>query len=182
MKNSSLPTLPEHSTTQAGMSEEHKRNIGTINKWLPTWFWNMRKTIPIIDRIFAEHGDRNSVEALPTWFKEGKGNGCALILGSGPSLELLTREHLTAWKGLVIAGASNASIPAALGRPADLIFAVDAAVDTVMQLKWLGSSLSHSSSRLVTCPYIHPDVISFTFLIAPQCEQTFCSASYFLSQ
>jgi len=137
---------------------EEERNVATINKWLPTWFWNLRRVIPYIEDIFTKYGNRNASLALPRWFLE-HGNSCALVLGSGPSLELLTPELLANWNGLVIAGASNATIPAALGRPADIIMAVDGSPETAMQIGWLGTSIKDAPTRLVTCPYIHPHVV-----------------------
>lgn len=137
---------------------EH-RNRKTINRWLPIWFANMRRNGPTIEDDFLAWGDRNAARAVPSWFRT-EGNGCALILGSGPSLNQLhdVKPLLSQWKGLIVAGASNATVPAALGRYPDIIMAVDSSPETWMQLRW-GDFGSHPVN-LVTNPYIDPKVLS----------------------
>lgn len=137
-----------------------ERNAATVNRWMHLWFRNLRRNCGTIDHDFTHHGDRNASNAVPNWFRE-EGNGCALVLGSGPSLDLLKghEELLRNWKGLIICGASNATIPPGLsGRYPDIILAVDASIETWMQLRW--APFSDQKTHLLTNTYIDPKVLS----------------------
>jgi len=119
----------EFEEAQQNMPDADRRNAATINRWLPTWFRNLRKNCGIIDEDFSKHGNRNAQHAVPKWFRT-EGNGCALVLGSGPSLNNLERNPslLRDWRGLIICGSSNATIPAGITkgeRYPDLAVAVD---------------------------------------------------------
>lgn len=149
----------DNALNQDALDHGEYRNRRTINRWLPIWFANMRRNGPTIENDFLAWGDRNAYRAVPPWFKR-EGNGCALILGSGPSLNSIKSlgSLLSNWKGLVVAGASNATVPAALGRYPDVILAVDSSPETWMQLRW--GDFGEHDVNLITNPYIDPKVLT----------------------
>lgn len=147
------------------LGEAEKRNIHTINRWLPVWFLNMRKNATLIDSDFMTYGRKKNCQyAYPRWFEE-EGNGSVLVLGSGPSLERLVPlgKLLKNWKGLIIAGSSNASIPAYAGRYPDVVMAVDSAPEPWIHLK--AAPFDENGTRLVANPYIDNRVLR---LFSPQ--------------
>jgi hypothetical protein len=132
------------------------RNLNTINNWLPKWFHNLRENGTVISRGFEE-GRFSSVADISTKLQH-RDLSKSIVVGSGPSANLLLECDLQKWDGLVICGSSNASLLAAAGRPADIILAVDSAEELYLHL--YGCPHEANGSLLLTHPYIHPRVLS----------------------
>jgi hypothetical protein len=137
-------------------TEALKRNFNTIQRWLPFWFSNLRENGSLISKGFNE-GRFCSLAHIASRLRH-RDLTKSIVVGSGPSANQLLKCDLKSWDGLVICGSSNASLLAAAGRPADIIFAVDSNESIWLQLKTCPHETN--GSILVTHPYIHPKVLT----------------------
>lgn len=127
-----------------------ERNINTVTQWFPQWYQNARLNGKSISDRFEKYGNRNAAYAQ---IPEGRDPEKVLICGSGVSLNKV-KNIIHKWNGVLISGPSNASLLCANGRPPDYILAVDAAVDTGIQLGY--GPYEDLGCKLITHPMINP--------------------------
>jgi hypothetical protein len=105
----------------------------TTAHWLSKWMYHIRSNVPAINLDFqSEDANIGSLEVGD--FRDGVEDPTqVLILGSGPSLHLAD-DIIKDWKGILVAGPTNAAWAAAHGRIPDIIFSVDANIDSATAL------------------------------------------------
>jgi hypothetical protein len=134
------------------VSDTQRRNQSNIDAWLPVWFRHYRENLPVITEDFNQSDRNASSSPLPPWVER---TDVAICCASGPSLNRI-KPYIKDWKGLVICGPTNASLPAAHGRWPDYIVAVDANIETTIPVKRVQWS---KHVNFVLPPLIHPEVV-----------------------
>lgn len=129
----------------------------TTAHWVQQWVLNMRRNVWAVDKDFEKRDGNLGAMGFEELHPRVKDPTKALILGSGPSLHLAD-DIIHKWKGILVAGATNATWAAAHGRIPDFIFASDANQDSA---KALGDFPWDMRKTFLVCsPDNHPDVIS----------------------
>lgn len=109
---------PEELQGEYLMQTQEERNKGILKSWLPFW---VRNAFENYEYIMKEAATQHmSLEQL-----KGTGQGPAVIVGSGPSLDE-TAPLLGKWKGAVFTSGSNALVATRWGHQPEYICVFDA--------------------------------------------------------
>lgn len=105
----------------------------TTAHWISQWMYNTRLNVPAIDEDFERRDANLACLSKADFHPRVKDIRQIMVLGSGPSLHLADK-FIKDWKGILVAGPTNAGWAAAHGRVPDLIISVDANDDSVTAL------------------------------------------------
>jgi hypothetical protein len=128
-------------------------NFGTLRTWGRDWVRNMALCAPLIDADHDIKGDLIQAHTLD--LSKVRDPKIAVVCGSGSSLDDLARL-LPAFPGLIICGASNASVCAAMGANPHAILAIDSGLGTRAHL--MGVPFDSLGSTLCCATSIDPEV------------------------
>ena len=103
---------------------------------------------------WIEYENTNKINIVD-WEELPKGNGPAVILGSGPSLEE-AEPYIKNWKSTIFSIPSNCFFPVYNGRIPEFIVADDCSENLGDYIRWGGWD---ESTKLITHPHIHPLVL-----------------------
>ena len=142
-----------HETLQQNIKS---RNARTLENQSPGWLRNCRLNASYINREMLNR----PLDLTAYQFPPNKDLSKAVIIGSGPSLRHMKRDHLLSLNQyLIVATPTNISWAFSVGLIPDILVVADSHSDHVKDLASLTPLLDEHNVTLLTSPITHPEVL-----------------------